>query len=266
MITPASTTRVFAHDESGSGPPLVLLHAFPLAREMWRSQLTALSAGHRVIAPDLFGFGESPLLGGGWTVDSAADALATFLEEISVGPRIVLGGLSMGGYVALAFARRHPDRLAGLILADTKADADTSEGKKGRDEMIAFAQTNPAAAVVEKMLPKLLGDTTRSQRPAVVDEVKRIGAAQSAEGIVAALAALRDRPDATPGLNSVRVPTLVLVGAEDAVTPLADARKLADTIRGATLEVIPAAGHLANLETPTMFNETVRAFLATMSL
>jgi pimeloyl-ACP methyl ester carboxylesterase len=264
MTTPTSpSTRVLAHDDAGSGPPLVLLHAFPLDRTMWRSQVAVLSASHRVIVPDLFGFGDSPLLGGGWTVESQADALETFLTEIGA-ERIVLGGLSMGGYVALAFARRHPDRLRGLVLADTKADADTAEGKKGREEMIAFARSNSAAAVVEKMLPKLLGETTRTTRPEVVAEVKRIGASQSPDGIIAALAALRDRPDATPGLPSIGVPTLVLVGAEDTITPLADARKLSDTIPEATLEVLPAAGHLSNLETPDAFSESVRAFLASV--
>ena len=265
MTTPTpSSTRILGHEESGSGPLLVLLHAFPLCREMWRPQLAALADRNRVIAPDLFGFGESPLLAGGWTVDSQADALDAFLAEIGANEPLVLGGLSMGGYIALAFARRHPERLRGLILADTKADADTPEGKKGRDELIEFARANPPAEVTERMLPKLLGASTRSGRSGVVDEVMRIGSTQSTEGLIAALAALRDRPDSTPGLADISVPTLVIVGDEDSVTPPPDSRKLVDTIPGARLEVLPSAGHLSNLETPDAFNTAVRSFLGSI--
>lgn len=250
-----------AADDAGAGPPLVLVHAFPLSRAMWARQVAGLSDRYRVIAPDVFGFGGSPLPPGGWTVDAMADALAEFLTERGVTDPVVLGGLSMGGYVALAFARRHPDRLRGLILADTKAEPDTPEAKVGRDKTIALAREQGAAAVVEQMLPKVLGDTTRASRPAVVAAVRALGAAQSVGGLVAGLTALRDRPDATPGLAAVRVPTLVIVGAEDAVTPPAAAEKLAAAIPGARLVELPAAGHLTSLEDPEQFDAVVQAIL-----
>jgi pimeloyl-ACP methyl ester carboxylesterase len=248
-----------AFTDTGTGLPLVLLHAFPLSREMWAPQ-AVLAEEFRLVTPDLYGFGATALPPGGWTMDSMADALADWLTGLKVAESVVLGGLSMGGYVALAFARRHPGLLRGLILADTKADADTIEGRAGRDKMIAFVRENSAADVVEQLLPKLLGETTRARNPDVADAVRSIGTPQTRDGVAAALAALRDRPDATPGLSTIQVPTLVIVGAEDTLTPPAAAKSLAGGIAGAKLVEIPGAGHLSNLEAPNEFNAAVRAF------
>ncbi|WP_161967203.1 alpha/beta fold hydrolase [Fimbriiglobus ruber] len=258
------------YDEAGTGdgPPLVLLHAYPQCREMWAPQLVALSGGpgggRRVLAPDLFGFGGSPVPDGGWTVDTAADALADFLDGIGITVPVVLGGLSMGGYVALAFARHYPSQLAGLILADTKGGADTAEVKAGRNKSIELVRDQRAGAVIDQMIPRLLGATTHAKRPEVVTAVRQMGAAQSIDGVAAALVALRDRPDATPNLASINVPTLVIVGAEDVLTPPDVARELAAAIPGAKLEVVPAAGHLSNLEAPDEFNAIVQRFLTTV--
>jgi len=250
-----------AFSDTGSGLPLVLLHAFPLSREMWTPQ-ASLAEQVRLITPDLYGFGATALPPDGWTVDSMADRLASWLTELRVAEPIVLGGLSMGGYVALAFARRHPERLRGLILADTKAEADTADARANRDKMIEFVRQNSAADVVEQLLPKLLGDTTRANNPELLVTVRGIGMQQTQDGVAAALAALRDRPDATPGLAAIRVPTLVIVGAEDTLTPPAVSRTLAAGIAGAKLEEIPKAGHLSNLEAPSEFTEMVRRFVA----
>ncbi|HVK18691.1 MAG TPA: alpha/beta fold hydrolase [Fimbriiglobus sp.] len=252
-----------AYESVGDGRPVVLLHAFPLCREMWASQ-RGLADRFRVVTPDLFGFGGSPVPAAGWTMDSMADALAAFLSGIGIDQPIVLGGLSMGGYAALAFARKYPDRLRGLVLADTKAEADNAWAKASRDKMITLVRENSAATVVEEMLPKLLGDFTRANRPAVVAEARRIGSAQSVDGVAAALAALRDRPDATPTLASIRVPTLVVVGAEDTLTPPDGARKMASAIPDVKVVVIPTAGHLSNLECPAEFTTAVRMFLASL--
>ena len=250
-----------AYDDHGTGPPLVLLHAFPMDREMWHPQVTALSDRYRVIAPDLPGFGESGLPDDGWTVDSAADRLAAFIDGIGLDELAVVCGLSMGGYVALAFARRHPDKLRGLILADTRAEADTPEAKANRDKTIAVAEEHGAAAVFEAMLPKVLGHTTHQTRHTVVAEATRIAGEQGADVVADALRALRDRPDATPGLAAIRVPTLIIVGEEDTLTPPTTAMELADGIPEASIEVLAAAGHLSNLETPTEFTDVVRRFL-----
>jgi 3-oxoadipate enol-lactonase len=257
-----SATFSMDYDDAGHGKPVVLLHAFPLARAMWRPQVEALQAEYRVITPDLRGFGDS----GGFTdapsIRQMADDVAGLLDALGVTEPVVLGGLSMGGYVALTFARDHAARLLGLILADTRAEPDNAEGKANRDNLIAFAQRHTAADVIEQMLPKMLSDETRSRRPEVVAEVKRLAAAQSVDGVVTGLQALRDRPDSSPVLGGIRVPTLVVVGADDALTPRAMAETLVAGIRGARLEIIPGAGHLSNLEQPAAFNEAVRAFLA----
>ena len=167
----------------------------------------------------------------------------------------------MGAYVAMHFARKYPERLRGLILCDTRAEADTTEAKIKRGEMISFAQTHTPREVVEKVMPTLAGETTRRERPEVVEEIFRIGSANSRETIVAALQALRDRPDATTWLGSVDVPALILVGSEDTLTPPAVAQSLAELIPNTTLNVIESAGHLSNMEHPEQFNRAVQLFL-----
>ncbi|HEX4609655.1 MAG TPA: alpha/beta fold hydrolase [Urbifossiella sp.] len=251
-----------AYTDTAAGPTLLLLHAFPLDREMWRPQLAALAGAARVLAVDLPGFGRSPLPAEPWSVDTAADAVAALLDALGLTGRLVVGGLSMGGYVAMAFARRHPDRLAGLILADTRADPDDAAAKENRGKMIATARKDGAAAVVGAMVPKLLSDATRESRPDVADGVRTLGERQTADGVAAGLAALRDRPDAGPGLDALAVPTLVLVGEHDAVTPPTLAAAIAGRVYGSELVTIPGAGHLSNLENPEAFNAAVGRFLA----
>jgi 3-oxoadipate enol-lactonase len=242
-------------------PPLVLLHAFPLSSEMWRPQVEALSGEFRVLTPDLPGFGVSAPIDPP-TIDGMADAVARFLDAQGVTEPVALGGLSMGGYVALAFARKYPQRLRALILADTRAEPDDAVGKANRDKMIAFAGDHTAADVIDQMLPKMLSDETRARRPEVVAEVRRIASAQSITGIIAALKSLRDRPDAGPSLANINVPTLVIVGSDDALTPPAMAQRLARDVGGAQLVTIAGAGHLSNLEKPVEFTDAVRKFLS----
>lgn len=247
-------------DDVGQGPAVVLLHAFPLSRAMWRPQVEALQGSYRLLVPDLAGFGDSSGFEGAPSVDALADDVARLLDEARV-DRAVVGGLSMGGYVSLAFARRHAGRLRGLVLADTKAEADDDAARANRDRMIASAADSTGLAFIEQMLSKLVGATTLSGRPEVLDEVRRIGGAQVAAGIVGALKALRDRPDSGPGLGAIAVPTLVVVGNEDVLTPPAVAESLAGRVRGARLARIEAAGHLSNLEQPVAFNTALGTFL-----
>ncbi len=248
-----------SHSSTGEGMPVVLLHAFPFSSEMWRPQLS-LANTFRIITPDLPGFGDSPALANP-TTEAMADAVAALLDDLQLTDPVVLGGCSMGGYVALAFAGKYPQRLRGLLLSDTKADADDDAAKAGRDKMIAAADTLTGESVIAALLPKQLSNTTRDNRPTVVDEVKRIGAAQSVAGIVAAQKAMRDRPDSRPVLGQIRVPTLVVVGEHDPITPPAVAKAMAAAIPGSRLEVIPTAAHLPNLEASSEFNTVVRGWL-----
>src|SRR5215472_7800092 len=154
-------------DDVGQGLPVVLLHAFPLSRQMWRPQVEALKSACRLIVPDLPGFGDSPLPEGTPSVEAMADAVAGLLDERGVHEPVVLGGLSMGGYVAFAFVRKYAARLRKLVLCDTRAEPDDDTARANRDKMIELASSNPVSAVLEQMLPRLLGPRTQAERPAV---------------------------------------------------------------------------------------------------
>jgi pimeloyl-ACP methyl ester carboxylesterase len=259
MTLRASQTLI-AYADQGSGPGVVLLHAFPLDSGMWWNQFGALADGFRVIAPDLPGFGGSAV-SAGLTIDATADVVAELLDHLGMNERVVIGGLSMGGYAALAFARLYPQRVRALILADTKAEPDDEAGRANRDRLIRLTEDQGPAAVIDELLPKLLAPATTTSKPDVVQFVRETAGRQQAEGVVAALRALRDRPDARPGLSHISCPTLVVVGDQDAITPPDKARELVGSIPNARLATVPDAGHLSNLENPVTFSAALRAFL-----
>jgi pimeloyl-ACP methyl ester carboxylesterase len=250
-----------AHDDVGQGLPVVLLHAFPLAGQMWRPQVQALRDACRLIVPDLPGFGDSPLSEGLPSVESMADAVAGLLDEKGLREPVVLAGLSMGGYVAFAFVRRYADRLRKLVLCDTRAEPDDDAAKANRDRLIDLASKNPVSAVLDQMLPKLIGPRTQAENPTVVAEVKRIAGMQRPEGVIAALKGLRDRPDSRPTLAQLRVPVLFIVGRDDALTPVETTRSMASQVPGSSVAIIEDAGHLSNLEQPRAFNDAMLSFL-----
>jgi 3-oxoadipate enol-lactonase len=250
-----------AYEVSGAGPALLLLHAFPLGLFMWDAQVVALSASHRVVRFDARGFGGSAVGTGPLTMERIADDGAALLDLLGI-EKAVVGGCSMGGYAALAFVRRHPQRLAGLVLQDTRAGADTAEAKANRAVLAEKVLAEGAPAAVEAFLPNLVGETTRRERPALVASLRERILAAPPPGIANALHGLAARADSRETLPTIGVPTLVLVGAEDVLTPPAEATTMAAAIPRARLDVIPGAGHLANLENPGAVNAAVRAFLA----
>src|SRR4051794_13530358 len=218
-----------SYEESGSGggtggTPIVLLHGFPLDARIWKSQRDALSKNHRVITPDLRGFGKSPSADS-FTMESIADDVHALLSDLGALP-VVLGGLSMGGYAALAYAKKYPTDLKGLLLIDTRAEADTPEGREARQKMIELVRTKGSAAVAEGMMPKMLASETPTKQPEVARELRTIMESQPPRTIENALAAMRDRPDFRKDLPSIAVPTLILVGECDAITPPAMAETL----------------------------------------
>lgn len=243
--------------------PLLLLHGFPLDRTMWNAQAGALAPSVRCIAPDLRGFGSADSVpeGRAWTMDDYAHDVAALLDGMGL-RRVRVAGFSMGGYVALALWRLHRDRISGLAFVDTRAGADTEEGRTKRDELIALATSEGAAAVAEKQVTGLVGKTTREERPAVVQEALEIMRRQPVPAIVAALEAMRSRPDSTPLLATIDVPTLVVVGDEDALTPPKEARIIAEGVHGARLEVVERAGHLAPMERPDVVTAALQGWLA----
>jgi pimeloyl-ACP methyl ester carboxylesterase len=250
---------------SGSGRPVVLLHAFPLSSAMWLAQREALAPTCRVVTPDLRGFGGSPLGNDEPSLDAAADDVAALLDSLAL-DRVVLGGLSMGGYVAMAFLRRHVDRVAALILADTKAGADPAEARANRERIAAAVTDDPSSTVlVDEVLPTLLGPTTVAERPLVTGRVKGLVQAAPAAAVAWAQRAMAGRPDSFDTLKAVDVPTLVIVGAEDGLSSPDEARAMVDAVNGARLEILPRAGHLSALECPEEFSAAVLAFLATLA-
>ncbi len=249
-------------DDQGSGPPLVLLHGFPHDRSLWKQQRVALATRARCIVPDLRGFGESSARGP-WTMDQFADDIVALLDHLDI-PQAVVGGLSMGGYVAMAIWRRHAERVRALVLCDTRATADTDETRAARNALIELARRDGAHAVAEKQLQGMLGATTHETRPHVVAQVRAMMERQSVEGIAGALAALRDRPDARPTVASISVPTLVVVGEEDTLTPVRDAEALMDLLPAfapARLERIAQAGHASCVEHPAAVSHVLAEFL-----
>lgn len=247
-------------DEAGTGAPVLLFHGFPHDRSLWAAQLAAPTHGFRFLAPDLPGFGESvavpvPHL------DAWADQMAVLLDTLGI-DRTVVGGLSMGGYLALAFWRRYPARVRALVLADTKAGADSEEARGKRREMQRLARAEGPGAVAERMLPGMVGRSTRAARPEVDAALDAMMRRVSIGGLTDALQALMDREDSTATLATITVPTLILCGEEDLLTPVAESRAMHAAIAGSALGLIAGAGHVSNVEAPERFNRLLSDFLA----
>jgi pimeloyl-ACP methyl ester carboxylesterase len=239
---------------------LVLLHAFPLNARMWEGQLALADGGWRVIAPHFRGVDAGVGDPSTTSIDDYAGDVIDLLDALHV-DQAVVGGLSMGGYAAFAVLRHAARYVQGLVLADTRAEADTAEGLEARRKMLDLVQSRGPAAVAEEMIPKLLGETTRRSRVEVIDRVRSLVLSNSSEAIAGAVRALMSRPDSTPLLPTIHVPTLILVGAEDTVTPPALSEKMHAAIAGSELTLIPDAGHLTNLERPDLFNAALARFL-----
>lgn len=254
-----------AYDATGSGRPLLLLHGYPLSRKIWQPQLAGLLDAAWMVAPDLRGHGESQASEGAYPMEQLADDAAALLEELGITQPVVVGGLSMGGYAALAFFREHAHRVAGLILAATRAGADSPEGRAARDKAAATAREHGAGAIADAMLPKLFAPRTYDENPALVARVRDLMAATSIAGIVGALHGMRDRPDSTPLLGEIDRPVLVLHGTDDQLIPPSEAEAMHQRLPNSRLEIVPSAGHLLNMEQPASFNAAVRNFLQTVS-
>lgn len=251
-----------AYEDHGMGLPVIFLHAFPLNRRMWTGQIAALlgAARFRLIAPDWRGFGESNIGKEVSTMELLADDLVGLMDILGI-QRAVLCGLSMGGYIALAFLRKYPQRFAGLVLADTQAGVDTPEAQEKREQVALQALSEGSGVIAEQQIPRLLTAETRRQRPEIEARVRQLAAAATPAGIAAAARGMGQRRDASDLLASITCPTLVIVGEHDIITPVEVMRDLATHISQSQLSIIPAAGHLANLEQPEAFNHVLQAFL-----
>lgn len=253
---------LLAFDDNGPGPVVVLLHGFPFDRTMWSYQVAEVGATYRVITPDLRGHGETAAPDGAYPIDDMADDVIDLLDALQLTEPLVVGGLSMGGYIALSLALRYPERLRGLILIDTKAGADTPEAAANRLNLARqVEETHSTAAVVDGMLPRIFSSVTREHRPEAIEMIHERMVKTHPRAVAGALRGMAARPDRTGDLPRIAVPTLVLVGEDDAVTPPADARLMAESIPNARYEVIPNAGHLAPVENPEATSRAILAFL-----
>ncbi|AJC55156.1 alpha/beta fold hydrolase [Streptomyces sp. 769] len=253
-----------AYEDEGSGAPLVLIHGHPFDRSMWRPQTAHFSrAGMRVIAPDLRGYGGSSVVPGKTLLETFARDVAALLDHLGI-ERCVLGGLSMGGQIVMECYRQFPERIRGLLLADTFAAADTAEGRAVRLQTAERLLAEGVDGYAHEVLPKMIAPANVTALPTVAEHVLGMMRNASPEGAAAALRGRAERRDYTGLLPRITVPTLVVVGTEDEFTPVADARAIHEATPGSRLTVIQGAGHMPNLERPEEFNAALTEFLATM--
>lgn len=256
------------YEDRGTGAPLVLVHGHPFDRTMWAPQTATFGAarpgsGWRVIVPDLRGYGASTVVPGVTPLETFARDIAGLLDVLGLGAeRIVLGGLSMGGQIALEFARLFPERLRGLVLADTFAQGESAEGKARRNALADRLLREGMGGYTDEVLDKMVAPENIARQPEVAGHVRRMMLGTPPEGAAAALRGRAERPDYTGLLGRIAVPTLVVVGRDDTYTPVADAEFLHRRIPGAALAVIEDAAHLPNLEQPTAFDAVLADFLA----
>ena len=256
---------LLAYDALGphdAGTTLLLLHGFPHDHSLWSRQAGALETAFpdtRLLLPDLPGFGRSTPPTDS-TIDAYADAIVAMLDAVGAGP-VVVGGLSMGGYIAFALWRRHAARIRALVLMDTKATTDAPQARASRQELIDAVQRDGFGPSVPSLISAQLGRTTRERRPALVERVEVMLRRAPQQGVLCAAAAMMNRVDSTPTLDTIAVPTLVIVGDEDVLTPLSDAITMSSAIRGSRLVTISGAGHLAPLEAPDVVNAAIAEFL-----
>lgn len=244
----------------GDGPPVVLLHPFPANHKVWLPAAELLAGRYRLIVPDLRGHGQSGAGVGPATMQKHATDLLRLSDACGVG-KAVFAGVSIGGYVLFEFWRRHRERVSGLILCDTRAGADTDEGRANRLKAADDAEKQGPVPFIDSMIPKLLGDTTRTTRPDLVERARKMMLEMSAAGIAAVQRGMAARPDSVADLKTINVPTLVMVGTEDTLTPLSEAEFIQRGIAFSRLQVVSRAGHYAVFEQHEAAGKSIRGFL-----
>jgi 3-oxoadipate enol-lactonase len=251
--------------DEGAGPVLLLVHGFPLNHTMWKYQIEDLKEDHRVIAPDLRGFGASSVTPGVVSMAQMADDLAGLLESLKIEAPIFLCGLSMGGYVAWQFIKRYSAKLAGVILCDTRAVADKPEEAQTRRDTADKVLKEGPGFLAEAMIKKLFAETTFKEQPKLIEETKKTILANNPEGIAAAARGMAERPDIRQRLGSIMTPSLVIVGTHDAISTVAEMTEIAEELPVSMFVEIPGAGHMSPLEAPDPVNTTIRDFICRLT-
>lgn len=261
---------MMGYEDSGSPgstslPVILFIHGNPLSRKLWQPQLTGLADSARVLSLDLRGFGESDSTSGPYSMEMLADDCMSFLDHLGISKPVIICGLSMGGYIAFTIYRIYPKRVRGLILADTRAAADSLDAKKNRDRTILLVEKEGVEAIVRLMLPQILSPNAYTTRPELVDQVRKIMHDTTVPGLTGVLAGMRDRLDSTDLLTTISAPTLLLFGEEDQLASKPEIESMHMAIIGSQLHWIPQAGHLPNLEQPEIFNSHVKQFLTSFT-
>jgi 3-oxoadipate enol-lactonase len=257
--------KIAYRDHGGDGTPVLLVHGFPFHSEMWEPQIDALGDRFRFVTIDLLGFGESdaPHDRSAYSIETYADQLKAVVDALGVG-KVVLVGLSMGGYVTFAFMRKYRDFAAGIVLADTRAEADVPEITERRTAQQKQVSEKGTEELIDTLTGTYVSQSTIEKKRDVVERVKSL-MDNPAYGFIGALEAMKNRLDSTDGLVEIKVPTLIVVGENDALTPPELSRKMHEHIGESRLVVLPEAGHMSNLESPDAFNGALAEFLGPVS-
>lgn len=256
-------TRLAYLDE-GQGIPVLFIHGFPVDHTMWRGQWEALAGRCRVLVPDLRGFGQSDATRGTITMERFADDLAEMLCGADIRVPVVLAGLSMGGYIAMAFWKKYPGLVRAFILCDTRATADSPEAARNRLETADRVEREGSETIAEAMIARLFAPATRESQPEVIQATREIICRTNPCGIAAALRGMAERPDSSAVLSTVTVPALVVVGEDDVITPPDEVAALAGTLPSSRFATIPQAGHMAPLENPAAVHQAIAELLAAL--
>jgi len=259
MLLRTSDAELF-FETAGKGPNVVLLHPFPSSHQFWSPLQEKLSAHHRLIMPDLRGMGQSGCGDGPATMQKHAEDLARLCDELKVGKAVFIG-CSIGGYILFEFWRRFRERVSGLVLANTKASADNAEAKAGRLQVAEQILQQGPEQYIDGMMEKLLGESTRRNRPDLVDAARRTMACSTAPGLAAVQRGMAERPDSLPTLGKINVPVLILGGAEDVLIPRGELEKMRAGIKNSTLQIVAKAGHCAAFERPAEVGIMLKQFI-----
>lgn len=256
-----------AYEDEGEGIPLVLIHGYPLHRLIWQDQWIGLANDVRVIVPDLRNHGDTVVHGRRdlseiiHRMDLLAEDIARLLDALRISEPVILNGHSMGGYAVFAFYRSFPQRVRGVILTATRARNDSEVEKANRLKAIKLAQEEGIKPITSSMLPRLLSPVTIEQKPDLVSRVQEIMLGSTLEGVLGDLRGMMERPDSLPILSQMQIPALILVGGDDQIVPLEEARAMKDALPNSRLEIIDTAGHLPIMEQPELYNRLVREYI-----
>lgn len=262
MIVRSNDADIF-YIVQGKGAPVVLLHPFPANHRFWLPVVERLSNRYKFIMPDLRGLGGSSIGDGPATMDKHAEDIRRVCDDAGA-DRPVFVGVSIGGYILFEFLRRYRERVGAIVFSNTKASADTDEARKGRLEAAEQVQQRGPEWFIDQQIPKLIGETTRTNRPDIVDEAREIMMISTAKGIAAGQLGMAERPDSTPTLGMIQAPALFIGATEDVLTPPAEIERMYAAVRGSQKRIIAAAGHYAAFERPEEYAAVLRDFLGTV--